>query len=1112
MLLKNSFTHLNVSSAYSLRYATALPANIVAKASQENFSRIALTDQDTLAGAINFAHNCLLAGLTPIIGVNFNLGNSRVTVLARGKNGWADLCRLVSSAHKNHRGNPLLNIGDLWEKMQKGNLVALLGVDSEIGQVILRNRFDLAQNLLKDWLVHLDRGDLAIEVVNHTNSHKVVSNKYSLATAAKLAYFAKENRLRAVLTNATRYLNPEDAITSDLLEAIETKKQLRFEQVKGFRGSAYLKSSQDMSQIAFNVAKHCNIPEMASLLLKFTNDIAQECSLDPVKDLGIGSVTVPEIDVVLGKDSQDAKKVLANKCFAGLASLGLENNIIYQNRLQDELNVINNLGFAGYFLTVEEVVNLAKEMKIRVAARGSGAGSLVNFTLGISGLDPIKYGLIMERFLSPLRSALPDIDIDVESARRLDIYDAIYKRFGQERVVCISMRETYRVRHAIRDVGAALGLPINEVDAFAKTLPRISARKAREALSNLPELKRSSFSRLLAEGNLDLYLDLVEKLDGLPRHLAMHPCGIVLSDKTLLDRTSVESSAGGFPMSQFDKDDVELMGFLKLDVLGIRMQSAMSYAVSEIKRVDDVAIELDEIKLDDEKTFKLIQSTKTLGCFQIESPGQRELIGKFAPTTFNDLIIDISLFRPGPVKSDMITPFLEVRHGKRNRPLFHEKIDPILEETNGVVVFHEQVIKLISVMTGCSLALADEKRRAMGSFAEQEELGEWFIKSAKKLKFGHELINHVWQILKAFASFGFCKAHAGAFALPTYQSAWLKTHHPAAFLAGVLTHDPGMYPKRLIVNDAKNFGVMLLPLSVNKSDGVYRVEKVLDRYAIRLSLLDVKNISQNEIIKIEENRPFTSLSDFWQRARVSRNVTENIILAGGFDELIPSNLNKRDLLLQLSDLEHNTNTNKEQVLFNVGNKIENISSGLPAFSATEDLLNEIRVLGIDASTHLVNSYIPFFKEFGVTPAKLLANLSNGKEIFVAGVKVTTQTPPVRSGKRVIFLTIDDPTGPSDATFFEDVQNVYASTVYNSGLLLVRGNLKRTGPRGVSIRATGCWDLSEMFNIYQNHGVAEVRKVIASSWKPKPSGFQAKSGGMSLGNRTFVKANSEMIEL
>jgi error-prone DNA polymerase len=290
------------------------------------------------------------------------------------------------------------------------------------------------------------------------------------------------------------------------------------------------------------------------------------------------------------------------------------------------------------------------------------------------------------------------------------------------------------------------------------------------------------------------------------------------------------------------------------------------------------------------------------------------------------------------------------------------------------------------------------------------------------------------------------------------------------------------------------------------------VEKNGERYGIRLSLLDVRSISDAEITRIVENRPFTSLADFWQRAQVSKDVTENIILAGGFDSLLPSQLNRRDLLLQLSDLEHNLGVISNQLILDVSTTPENISSGLPDFTKSENIINELQVLGLDASSHLVNSYIPFFKELGVTPAKSLVLLPGGKEVLIAGVKVTTQTPPVRSGKRVIFLTIDDPTGPSDAAFFEDVQSYYASTVYNSVLLLVRGVLRRTGPRGVSIRATGCWDLGEMFTLFQQKGITEVRKVIELSPKQKSNPYKSKAGGMSMGRRTLLTQESEMIEL
>ena len=319
-------------------------------------------------------------------------------------------------------------------------------------------------------------------------------------------------------------------------------------------------------------------------------------------------------------------------------------------------------------------------MGVRVAARGSGAGCLVNYLLGISGVDPIRYGLLMERFCSPLRAELPDIDIDVESARRTEIYERILDRFGGDRVTCVSMMDTYKVRHAVRDVGAALGLP-----------PRRSTRSPRRSRTSAPATPAApspSCPSCAAGASparaCGLLFDLVERLDGLPRHIALHPCGVVLSNAGLLDRTPVEASWLGFPMSQFDKDDVETLGLLKLDVLGIRMQSAMAHAVTEVARVDGVGVDLDDqaqVPLDDEATFRLIRTTHTLGCFQIESPGQRELIGKFGPERFEDLVIDISLFRPGPVKSDMITPFLEARHGWKDAEYLHPTLVPALEET-----------------------------------------------------------------------------------------------------------------------------------------------------------------------------------------------------------------------------------------------------------------------------------------------------------------------------------------------------------------------------------------------------------------------------------------------
>jgi error-prone DNA polymerase len=810
-------------------------------------------------------------------------------------------------------------------------------------------------------------------------------------------------------------------------------------------------------------------------------------------------------------------------------------------RLDDELTVIGSLGYPTYFLTIADVVGLVKDMGVRCAARGSGAGSLVNYLLGISDVDPIEHRLLMERFLSPLRHALPDIDLDVESARRTEVYERILDRYGGQRCTCVSMMDTYRARHAIRDTGAALGLPPGEIDTIAKAFPHIRASQISAALGDLPELRASALAK---DGSLDLLFSLAERLDGLPRHIALHPCGVLLSDLTLLDRTPVEASWLGFPMSQFDKDDVETLGLLKLDVLGIRMQSAIAHALTEVKRVDDVDVDIDAIPRDDPETFALIQSTRTLGMFQIESPGQRELVGKFAPETFADLITDISLFRPGPVKSDMVTPFLEARQGWKPARYLHEDLHDALEQTCGVVVFHEQVLEIIAVLTGCSLAEADEARRALGDPDGQSEVQTWFIPTALRRGYDLDTVERAWAVLKAFASFGFCKAHAAAFALPTYQSAWLKAHHPAAFLAGVLTHDPGMYPKRLILDDARQFGISVLPLDVNISDDTYRIERLATydepppailgalpepamaepgwvssgrRYGIRLSLADVKGINDTEIARIIAGRPFGSLSDFWHRAAVSRPVVERLVVAGAFDSLYGIGLTlpvkrrgtvtRRDLLLQLADLSRYSKLSARaaprsargadksvtdvrglaaaqsqaprvaaaphvQMAFDLGDAAATVT-GLPEMTMAEQVRAELEVLGLDASRHVLTCYESFFAALGVTRARNLTRCRNRAEVLVAGVKVATQTPPIRSGRRVVFITLDDATGPVDATFFEDAQAGYAATVFHSWLLVVRGTLRRTGPRGISLNASGAWELSALRNAWEAGGLGAV---------------------------------------
>ncbi|WP_151082688.1 DNA polymerase III subunit alpha [Nocardioides cynanchi] len=1246
------FVHLHVASGYSLQYGAAHPHVLVERAAEQEMDTLALTDRDGTYGAVKHALACRAAGIRPVLGVDLAVrpcsspvqeralrasrhqgprtpvrGGEfrddrllpRATFLAHagqagGRAGWAAICRLVSATQlSGERGKPVVDLSVIAPWLASGDVVVLLGPTSEVGAALARRRDDLAHAALAPWLELVPRDNLLLELVSHRLAGR--GGEWGPGTtphAARMAGFARRAGLGAVLTNAVRYADRRDAPVVDVLDAARRLVALDRRHLDRGNAEGFLKSGKQMHEVAEEIARLAGLGDSdreAGLLLARTRQVADRCALDPRADLGLGEVHFPEFDLS-GAGSgdpgrQQADQILRHRCESGIGRrYGSAPRQRIWKRLDDELEMIRGLGYASYFLTVGDVTDLIRDLGVRCAARGSGAGSLVNYLLGISGVDPIRHGLLMERFLSPLRASLPDIDVDVESARREDIYRAILDRYGGERCVCVSMMDTYRVRHAVRDVGAALGMPPGETDAIAKAFPHIRARDARMAMRDLPELRAAG----LDSSRLDLMFDLVERLDGLPRHIAVHPCGVLLSDATLLDRTPVESSFAGFPMSQFDKDDVEDLGLLKLDVLGIRMQSSMAHAVDLIRRTDGLEIDLDDeeqVPFDDPETFEMISSARTLGVFQIESPGQRELVGKSGIETFDHIITDISLFRPGPVKSDMITPYLEAKHGWRSVTYLHDDLRPILEQTNGVVVFHEQVIEMIAQFAGITNAEADEKRRALGDVEGMAETKVWFFPRALGRGYPLPVVEAIWKVIEAFASFGFCKAHAAAFALPTYQSAWLKAHWPAHFLAGVLTHDPGMYPKRLILEDARQCGIEILGLDVNASEKAYVVEQCRPRqlaawsledddiaapeggwpdgraWGIRLALAEVKGINAAEIDRILAARgggpagagspvPYVSLTDFWHRAQVSRPTAERLVLAGAFDSVYGlgstvgaagggvrrrTRVTRRDLLLQVAELDRHaraiqragrarglaagrsragrapvprpadlrveeaaarTSTDPRtregsvalerhplasqgvwakaaaqsrasadprpvtslQLTLDLGDEPQEQVSGLPEMNADERMRAELEILGLDASRHVVDTYAEFLDDLGAVRSKDLLLQRSRAELLVAGVKVATQTPPVRSGRRVVFLTLDDGTGPVDATFFEDAQGPYAATVFDSWLLVVRGELRRTGRCGVSLRATGAWPLPDLHTRWQRDGIEAVRAHLA----------------------------------
>ncbi|MEV7079345.1 DNA polymerase III subunit alpha [Streptomyces sp. NPDC093516] len=1079
------FTHLHTVSGFSLRHGASHPERLAERASERGMEALALTDRDTVAGAVRFAKACAGQGIRPLFGADLAVGLGagkqerrrtpvrggafvdesapRAVFLARdGARGWAALCRLVSAAHEGEGATPLLP----WERNRGEGLTVLLGPDSDVGRALAAGRPDRAARLLAPWReVYGD--DLRLEAVWHGRNG---TGPGSLRLAARTVGFAAEQGVRPVLTNAVRYADPGMGPVADVLDAarrlvpIDPTRELD-------SGEAWLKDPGAMAHAAERIVEAAGFRrELAHRLLEQTADTAAACRVDPEDDLGIGTVRFPEPHLV-GAGRRTAQRALASRAAAGMVLRGYDRRREYWERMHHELDIIAHHGFASYFLTVAQVVDDVREMGIRVAARGSGAGSLVNHLLGIAHADPIEHRLLMERFLSKERVVLPDIDIDVESARRLEVYRKIIDRFGAERVATVAMPETYRVRHAIRDVGAALSMDPAEIDRIAKSFPHIRARDARAALEELPELRalageKEKYGRLW---------ELVEALDALPRGVAMHPCGVLLSDASLLARTPVVPTSGeGLPMSQFDKDDVEDLGLLKLDVLGVRMQSAMAHAVREVERVSGEKVDLDALPEGDPETYRLIRSTETLGCFQIESPGQRDLVGRLQPAGFHDLVVDISLFRPGPVAADMVRPFIEARHGRAPVRYPHPDLEGPLKETYGVVVFHEQIIDIVDIMTGCGRGEADRVRRGLSDAESQGRIKVWFAQHAAANGYDTETIQRTWEIVEAFGSYGFCKAHAVAFAVPTYQSAWLKAHHPAAFYAGLLTHDPGMYPKRLLLADARRRGVPVLPLDVNKSGVAHRIELVSGKWGLRLALSDVHGISEAEAARIAEGQPYASLLDFWERGRPSRPLAQRLAQVGALDAF---GANRRDLQLHLTELHRGARGGGGGQLPLAGGR-KTAPAGLPDLTSSERLSAELGVLSMDASRHLMDDHRPFLDELGVVSARRLREVRHGETVLVAGAKAATQTPPVRSGRRVIFSTLDDGTGLVDLAFFDDSHDACAHTVFHSWLLLVRGVVQRRGPRSFSVVGSAVWNLADLLDVRREEGLEGVAARLA----------------------------------
>ena len=1052
-----SFTHLHVHSNFSFLDAGSSVKALLDRAKEIGCESLALTDHNGLYGTVRFYEYAKEIGIKPIIGVEMDVENCgyqdasvttgggerhHIVLLAKNLNCYSNLCRIVTRAQLAHEKGDAAATLEMIEQY-KDDLICLSGCGrGHITSLAAQGKLEKAKAAAKKYVDIFGRDHFLIEMQNHMLPGTSLLN-------SRLNDLASELGLRCAATNNAHYAVKEDFKVQDVLVCVQTTTTLDDNNpLRKKNAEYYLKTPKAMANLFSRYPK----------AVAATDWVARQCNLD----LNLGTYRFPDFAVPKG---ETAYSHLCKLCFDALERLYRPITPQVTERLQHELKIIHDLGFAEYFLAVWDIVNYARSKGIRCSGRGSAADSLVAYCLGITIADPIEHNLLFERFLNPERRGMPDIDIDFDAARRDEVIDYIYKRFGEDKVAMVCTVSTLRAKSSIRDLGKVMDFSGDDIDRLASALPHTGGRRIREALDKLPELRRGN----LPQQRLEALIDVCEKVDDFPRHLSVHLGGLVISRSALTDLVPLEWATKGVVVSQFDKDDIETLGLVKMDILGLRNLSAIEDSLVFIKKHHGIDLDVDNLPLDDEPTYKLLRSTNTIGGFQVESPGMRGLLGRLQPEVFNDIIAQISLFRPGPMQADMINPFIARRHGEEDITYLHPSLESILKETYGVILYQEQVISVSHALAGFTYGQADSLRRAMTtdrSPGEMEKIRDSFMEGARKNGVDAKTAEEAFSRLRAFAAYGFCKAHAASFAKISYQTAYLKTHYPAEFLAGILCNEPmGFYPANVILEEARRLGIKPLGVDVNKSEKKYAVEYDDDGVpGIRISLEQVKRISRSEIesiLKARAERPFASLSDFCLRTGCSRPTVENLINCGAFDSF---GIAPGKLLLLLGEIISIKRGTAACAKPDVGSQVsllDGLTSAdlddqmqhlpdVPELTAHERVRMHYDILGLSPVCHPMAFYRDKLTRDRVLATSRVKELPNNAVVKVAGVVVVCMRPPTKSGVTVVFITLEDEEGVADCVVFSKVYEQYGTVIFNNPALIIEGKAQKMGRNGLSI--------------------------------------------------------------
>ncbi|MFA5022124.1 MAG: DNA polymerase III subunit alpha [Patescibacteria group bacterium] len=1027
-----SFVHLHVHSHYSLLDGLAKIDDLVKKAKQLGMPAMALTDHGVMYGAIEFYQKAKKAGIKPILGVEAYVARNghtnkrpriddspyHLVLLAKDEIGYRNLIKLTTIAHLDgFYYKPRIDL-ELLEKYHEGLIGLSACLQGEIARHFLNSDEAKAEEMAMKYQQIFGVGNYYLEVQYHPNIPKQKEvNEKILALGKKL-------NIDVVATNDVHYLNSDDDYAQDVLLCIQTKKTLADTDRMSYMGEDFSFHSQDSMKQFWS-----QYPEVISNTLA----VAEKCNLD----LKLHKILLPNFTVPSGKTDTD---YLAELCQAGLERRYGTANISAEikKRLDYELDIIKKTGFASYFLIVADFINWAKNNEIVVGpGRGSAAGSLVAFLLNITDIDPLKYNLIFERFLNPERISMPDIDSDFADARRDEVIKYVAEKYGNDHVAQIITFGTMAARAAIRDVGRVMGIPYAYCDKVAKMIPMFMTLQ--QSINTVPELQE-----VMVDPDGRRLIEIAKKLEGCARHASTHACGIVVTPESMdnyIPRQRSNQNENEI-VSQYEMHSVEDLGLLKIDLLGLKNLTIIENTLEILKKARGISISMDKIPLNDKKTFQLLQRAETTGVFQFESSGMRRYLKQLVPNELEDIIAMVALYRPGPM--EFIPDYIGAKHGRVRVAYLDARMEPVLQNTYGIIVYQEQLMEIARVLAGFSYGEADVLRKAIGKkiasllHQQEEKMVSGMIKNGIKPKIAQQ----IWDYVLPFARYGFNRSHAACYAMIAYQTAYLKAYYPSEFMASLLTSDHGNMDRIAIeVEECRQMGIEVLPPDINESFSTFTVvydslevnpEKTSRK--IRFGLNAVKNLGDNigrEIIKERRaNGPFKNLEDFLSRVKtkdLNKKSLEAMIKSGAIDFLGERNqllYNMDKLLVFVKNINQEQESKQSSLFGMMATTVALPKLNLDPIEPADDKqkLNwEKEFLGLYVSAHPLSEFAEKLRN-RITPVKEILNNNSDRDkvLQVAGVITSVKKIITKKGEPMLFVRIEDMTNGIEVLVFPKI--------------------------------------------------------------------------------------------